>query len=102
MYMVQYILPCVIELSYIYSLQKGSAVQGFKQKYSLTVAAAIIIIFISFRGILFTAMFFHTTSENFFALTIVFLLAYLPIHYSTYFPFLVNEIFSKGDEKKSC
>lgn len=100
--MVQYLLPCAIELSYVYSLQKGNVVQGIMRAYYLTVAVSTIIILVSLRGMLFTGMFFHTASESLFALCIVFIFAYMPAYVlSTYFPFHVKETISKSEEKKN-
>ena len=100
--MVQYLLPCAIELSYVYALQKGNVVHGILREYYLTVAVSTVIIIVSLRGMLFTGMFFHTGSESAVALFIVFVFAYLPAFFlSTYFPFHVKEIIPKSEDKKN-
>mmetsp|Transcript_18834 Transcript_18834/g.31530 ORF Transcript_18834/g.31530 Transcript_18834/m.31530 type:complete len:279 (-) Transcript_18834:167-1003(-) len=91
--LVQYILPCVLEIHYCWYNYSHSSQdiearqkQGFilppfrsnMASYLVTIVALVIIGF-NLRSILFTSMFFHTHAENAVGFLIAALLAYRPL-----------------------
>lgn len=73
LYMVQYALPCVIEMAYM--LNSGH------KRYWLSWVIALAVLAVAVRGIAITSMYFHTREESFVGLLVSILLAYLPVYH---------------------
>lgn len=87
--MVQYILPCIYEIHYSLSYHKHTeGANNIKNKNNMNykryfaIIAAIAIILLNLRSILFTTMFFHTSLENITGFLICIILVYLPLYHN--------------------
>ena len=78
LYTVQYIYIAAMEVSQLSSASQQRD-RPRRLKYLLPILVSVFIILLSLRAIFFTAMFFHTTSENLAALLVVLLLALVPM-----------------------
>lgn len=92
---VQYVFIMVLELAFIAHKLSLSNIHGSKWVYGLyyiSLAAVATILMLSFRGIFFTALFFHTPAENIVALILALMFSFAPIIYSRPIRLIISRI----------
>mmetsp|Transcript_30503 Transcript_30503/g.29131 ORF Transcript_30503/g.29131 Transcript_30503/m.29131 type:complete len:302 (+) Transcript_30503:128-1033(+) len=94
LYLVQYIIPSTLELTYIYiqHYKNNKKIKDTILKYFVPILASLFVICVSTRGILLTCTFFHTGLESLTAVGIIFLFFLFPLYYVISTPIFLNTI----------
>mmetsp|Transcript_10896 Transcript_10896/g.16605 ORF Transcript_10896/g.16605 Transcript_10896/m.16605 type:complete len:275 (+) Transcript_10896:35-859(+) len=86
LFLAHFLIPCALELTYvIHSTTYATPLPASAPTtwaYTASIVASVSMIGMCLRSMLFTAMYFHTTTENTVALKIFFVLILLPLYYT--------------------